>query len=226
MAFPKKHLYNDEVIVLDRYPHWWYLAPRALLLVLASVVGIFALTYNYDQDSNLESPIKYAAGILVAVALIAFVARLIGWRSTNFVVTSERCIYRSGVLRKTGIEIPLDRISTVFFSQNLFERILHAGDLGIESAGEGSRQNFSDITNPVEVQNTIYQQMEGNENRKYDRIGSEARQAAAGIAQTPPPQQSTQVITVAEQLEKLADLHQRGVITAEQFEAQKAQLLS
>lgn len=227
MAFPKKHLYNDEVIVLDRYPHWWYLAPRAFLLLLASAAGVFALVYHFGPDSNLQKPVQYVAAALVLIALISFVIRLIGWRSTNFVVTSERCIYRSGVLHKSGIEIPLDRISTVFFSQNLFERILRAGDIGIESAGEGSRQNFSDITNPVEVQNVIYRQMEENENRKYDRIGSEAREAAAAAgAQTQTVSQPTQVITVAEQLEKLADLHERGVISTEQFEAQKAQLLS
>jgi len=223
VAFPKKHLYNDEVVVIDRYPHWWYLAPRGFLLLLACAAGVAALAYPFDKDSDLQTPVRYASAVLVALALIAFVVRLIGWRSTNFVVTSERCIYRSGVLHKSGIEIPLDRISTVFFSQTFFERILKAGDLGIESAGENSRQNFSDITNPVEVQNTIYKQMEENENRKYDRIGSEARQAAAAIGQ--PAGQPTQVITVAEQLEKLADLHQRGVITTEQFEAQKATLL-
>lgn len=226
MAFPKKHLYNDEVVVLDRYPHWWYLAPRGLLLLLASAFGVFALVYEFGEDSDLQKPVQYAAVAFVVLALGAFLIRLIGWRSTNFVVTSERCIYRSGVLHKSGIEIPLDRISTVFFSQNLFERLLRAGDLGIESAGENSRQNFHDITNPVEVQNVIYRQMEENENRKYDRIGTEARQAAAAAAGAQSFAPPTQVITVAEQLEKLAELHQRGVITTEQFEAQKANLLS
>lgn len=221
MAFPKKHLYNDEQIILDRYPHWWYLAPRALALLATCAFGIFTLAYDFGDDSKLRNPIRYVAAALVVVALGAFVIRLIGWRSTNFVVTTERCIYRSGVLKKSGIEIPLDRINTVFFSQTLFERMLRAGDLAIESAGENSRQNFSDITDPVGVQNTIYQQMEENENRKYDRIGSEARQAAAGVADAAP----TQILSVAEQLEKLADLHQRGVISTEQFEAQKAQLL-
>ena len=221
MAFPKKHLYNDEVIVLDRYPHWWYLAPRAFALVATCVLGIVAWVYDFEPGSDVEKPVQYLAAALVAVAFVSFVIRLIGWRSTNFVVTSERCIYRSGVLKKSGIEIPLDRISTVFFSQNLFERLLRAGDLGIESAGEGSRQNFSDISHPMTVQNIIYQQMEGNENRKYDRIGTEAREAASSIGQS----QNTQILTVAEQLEKLADLHQRGVITPEQFEAQKRNLL-
>ncbi|HQF96600.1 MAG TPA: hypothetical protein PLS46_20705, partial [Microthrixaceae bacterium] len=73
MAFPKKHLYNDESIVLDRYPHWWYLAPRAFLLVLASAAGIFALTYDFAADSNLEKPIQYVAAALVVIALGAFV---------------------------------------------------------------------------------------------------------------------------------------------------------
>lgn len=223
MAFPQKHLYNDEKIVIDKYPHWWYLFPRGALLVAASAFGIWALAHEWGKDSSLESPVKYLALFLLIVAFGAFLVRLLGWSQTNFVVTTERCIYRSGVIRKTGIEIPLDRITTVLFSQNLFERMLRAGDLAIESAGEGSRQNFSDISDPVKVQNTIYQQMEENENRKYDRIGLEARQAAAGVAMRPP--EPTQAITVAEQLEKLADLRDRGVITPEQFETQKANLL-
>lgn len=222
MAFPRKHLYNDEQIVIDRYPHWWFLAPRALVLVAASAFGIWLLSFYNDPErggGGLETTLKYFAAFAVALALVAFAVRLIGWRSTNFVVTTERCIYRSGVLRKTGIEIPLDRINAVFFSQTILERMLGKGDLAIESAGENSRQEFSDVRKPVEVQNTIYQQMEENENRKFLRIGDEARSAARGAAGAARP------LSVAEQLEKLADLHERGVIDDQQFEAQKAQLL-
>lgn len=220
MAFSRKHLYNDEEIVLDRSPHWWFLFPRGALLVLASAFGIWSLVYFSDRNSGLETTVKIVAALAVTVTLVAFVGQVISWRSTDFVVTTERCIYRSGVLHKTGIEIPLDRINAVFFSQNLFERMLGAGDLAIESAGENSRQNFKDIRKPIDVQNTIYRQMEENENRKFNRIGSEAREAARGAVGQP-----TQMLSVAEQLEKLADLHERGVITDEQFEAQKAQLL-
>ncbi|NLA35096.1 MAG: PH domain-containing protein, partial [Actinobacteria bacterium] len=188
----------------------------------------------YQPDSNWEVPFRVGAGVLVVVALGAFLVRFLGWRTTHFVVTTDRCIYRSGVLKKTGIEIPLERINTVLFSQTLFERMLNAGDLSIESAGESSRQNFSDIRNPIQVQNLIYQQIEDNENRKYDRIGAEAREAAAasagaaagaaaaGAAAAPQP---TQVMSVAEQLHKLAELRDRNVLTEEQFEAQKRALL-
>ena len=50
MAFPKKHLYNDEQIILDRYPHWWYLAPRALALLATCAFGIFTLAYDFGDD--------------------------------------------------------------------------------------------------------------------------------------------------------------------------------
>ena len=151
-------------------------------------------------------------------SLLFFLGRLIGWRATQFIVTTERCIYRAGVLKKTGIEIPLDRISTVFFSQTFLERLVKAGDLGIESAGEGSRQNFSDISDPVGVQNLIYQEMERHENRKFDRIGSEAREGFTGA-------QPAATLSVAEQIEKLADLRDRGAISAEEYETHKNQLL-
>jgi uncharacterized membrane protein YdbT with pleckstrin-like domain len=119
------------------------------------------------------------------------------------------------VLRKSGIEIPLDRINTVFFNQTVFERVLRTGDIGIESAGEGSRQTFADIANPLRVQNVIYQQMEDNENRKYDRIGGEAREAASAAG----------TASVGAELERLANLLDRGAISQAEFDAQKAQLL-
>lgn len=220
MAFPRKHLYNDEQIVLERQPHWWYLAPRAAGLVVACALAIWALVYDYRPGSNFEVPMRVLTGALVVVALVAFVVRFIGWRTTHFVVTTDRCIYRSGVLRKSGIEIPLERINTVLFSQTLFERILGAGDLSIESAGENSRQNFSDIAKPIEVQNTIYQQIEENENRKYDRIGAEAREAAEVSAS-----RQNRSMTIAEQLHMLVELRDRGALTPEEFEAQKRDLL-
>ena len=218
MAFSEKNLFNNEKVVVEKYPHWIYLAPRALILVVASALGVLALAYRFDNDSSLKGPLRAIAGLLVLGALVVFLGRLIGWRATQFIVTTERCIYRSGVLKKTGIEIPLDRISTVFFSQTFLERLVKAGDLGIESAGEGSRQNFSDISDPVGVQNLIYQEMERHENRKFDRIGSEAREGFTGA-------QQAATLSVAEQIEKLADLRDRGAISAEEYEAHKNQLL-
>ena len=213
VAFNQKLLYNDEQVIIDRHPHWWFLAPAVAALVASCVLGILAKFVWEDTTSNVQQVARYGAAVLIVVALLWLLLRLIKWRSTEFVVTTERCVYRSGVFSKEGIEIPLDRINTVFFNQTLFERLLKAGDLAIESAGENSRQEFSDIFDPMKVQNRIYQLMEDNENRKYDRVRTNPNGGAPGG------------ISVAEQIEKLHQLLQQGALTAEQFEAQKAQLL-
>ena len=205
MAYPSKLLNQGETVELDLRPHPWYLVPRITLLLLAIVLGIAALT---GTDSG---PLQAIAGILVIAALVFFAIRWMGWMTTNFVVTSDRVIYRSGVLSKRGIEIPLDRINTVVFHQGPFERILGAGDLEIESAGQQPAK-FTDIRKPSIVQAEIYKQAEANENRKYDRVGANLDGIGGGAS-------------VAEQLEKLEGLRDRGSITHEQFEAEKAKLL-
>jgi uncharacterized membrane protein YdbT with pleckstrin-like domain len=209
MAYPKKLLNQNETVELDLRPHWWFLAPRLAVLVLAVLVGIYTATRD-DPPSALVAIV----GIAVVAALIWFGVRYAQWATTNFVVTSDRVIYRHGVLSKRGIEIPLDRINTVVFNQSFFERIIGAGDLEIESAAD-TPSVFTDIRKPSIVQAEIYRQAEDNENRKYDRIGANAERAGGGGGG----------LSVAEQLEKLEGLRDRGSITPEQYEAQKAQLL-
>ena len=123
-------------------------------------------------------------------------------------VTTDRCIYRSGIIAKRGIEIPLERINTIFFEQGFIDRLVRAGSLVIESAGEMGRQTFEDVRDPVHVQNVLYQEMEDNENRKFDRIGGGGQ------------------LSTADEIKKLVDLHAQGVLSDEEFESQKARLLA
>jgi uncharacterized membrane protein YdbT with pleckstrin-like domain len=215
MGFPKSHLNQSEEVVMDLHPHWWFLVPRGALLLAVLALGGYALTL---EDSSGDKALKVGAAIVVLAALLYFVMKVLTWLSTDFVVTSERCIYRSGIFTKKGVEIPLDRINTVFFHQGVFERIIRAGDIGIESAGENSRQEFSDIYNPVLVQTTIYRQMEQYENRRQDRLGDVVRGANS-------PVPASAGLSVAEQLEKLEQMKQRGSLTEAEFQSQKAKLL-
>jgi uncharacterized membrane protein YdbT with pleckstrin-like domain len=210
MTFPRHLLTDDEDLVLDLRPHWWQIAPAASLLLLATVVGVVALATSW------WGPVDYVIGIVWIGALLYFGVNYLKWSTTNFVVTNERVISRTGVVSKTGIEIPLDRINTVFFNQSIFERMIGAGDLGIESAGEGGRQQFSDIRKPNIVQNEIYRQVEGLEDRRLQRLG---RAAAGGAAA------SSVELSIPEQIEKLDQLRRQGVVTEEEFQAKKRELL-
>ena len=208
MPFPKHLLTDDEDLVLDLRPHWWYLAPAGAILAGTALAAVIALATDW------WGPIDSAIYVLFVGALVYFGVMYTRWTTTNFVVTSERVISRTGVVSKKGIEIPLDRINTVFFNQSVFERVIGAGDLGIESAGEGGRQEFSNIRKPSLVQNEIYRQVEGLEDRRLQRLG----EAAGGP--TPEPQAS-----IPEQIEKLHQLHRQGVLTDEEYAAKKQALL-
>ena len=98
-------------------------------------------------------------------------------------------------------------MNDISFHQSLFERLLGAGDLVIESAGERGQQPFTDIPRPARVQNEIYRQIELAQSRSADRMSGRRE------------------LSVPEQLEKLDELRQRGVISQAEFDAKKAQLL-
>ena len=156
--------------------------------------------------------------VLILGCLLWFGTRYAQWATTDLVLTTDRLIWRTGVIAKHGIEIPLDRINTIFFSQRLLERVIGVGDLKVESASESGAQTFENMKKPSRIQNEIYQQMENNENRKFDRVATGINAAAPA-----PPAEAAPDVTV--QLEKLADLRDRGVISDEEFQAKKAQLL-
>jgi len=164
------------------------------------------------------------AALLIFGSLIWLGERYIRWVSTHFILTSDRIIWLEGVIAKKGIEFPLQRINTIFFSQRIFERMLGLGDLKIESASESGTQIFEDIRSPGKVQHEIYAQMEANENRGLDKLGDRLTAQADAHAQTPaapaPPSQ-----TVADQIADLHQLKQSGALTEAEFEAKKAELL-
>ena len=88
--------------------------------------------------------------------------------------------------------------------------------LRIESAGESGRQQFSNIRKPNIVQNEIYRQVEGLEDRRLQRLG---RAAAGGAAAAPVE------VSIPEQIEKLDQLRRQGVVTEEEFQTKKRELL-
>ena len=207
MPFPRKLLNDREDIVLDLHPHWWFFAPPLLALIAAIVLG--GLVLGMTDAAWLQVP----AGVMILGFLLWFGLRYARWITTNFVVTTDRLIYRHGVLAKHGIEIPLDRVNTVFFRQSIFERIVGSGDLVIESASETGRQAFSNVRNPSAVQNEIYRQIEANENRKFDRVG----ESVASADEREP--------SIPAQIRELDELRKQGLLSEEEFAAKKHQLL-
>ena len=201
MPFPKRLILDGETVVLDLRPHWWFFAGPLFAGIPVLALLVVALKQNGDvQTVALLATAAVALGWAVWLG-----SRLISWQTTHFVVTGDWLVFRSGILAKHTRDIPLEKVNDLASSQSFFERIIGAGDLLIESAGERGQETFSDIPHPDAVQQEIYRQMEVN-----------AARAMGGA----PRQQS-----VTDQIAALADLRDRGAISPAEYEAKKAQLL-
>lgn len=202
MPFPRRLLTEGEEIVLDLRPHWISLVkPVFWTVVIGSLTGLIYVKIGGKTDTK-----QVLQWIMIGLAFVVWIplaaAPAIRWRFTLFVLTNERVITRSGVIAKHSKEVPLETINDVTFRQGILERMIGAGDLIIESAGESGQNRFTDIRKPEAVQLEVYRQAEGRK----------------GLGRPGGP-------SLADELAKLADLRDKNVLTEEEFQARKRKLL-
>jgi uncharacterized membrane protein YdbT with pleckstrin-like domain len=154
MAFPDRLLNEGEEVVIDTHPHWWVFAGVVTRLVLAIVIAI-AIVVKFDGKA-----VNYIGSGLIIVAILNVAVVYLKWRTTDFVLTNDRLVTRRGIFSRDSREIPLDRVMDLSCHQSLFERVIGAGDLMIESGGERGQEVFSDFGNPFELQNAVHRAIE------------------------------------------------------------------
>jgi uncharacterized membrane protein YdbT with pleckstrin-like domain len=202
VPFPRRLLTEGEEIILDLRPHWIALVkPIFWTVVIGSVAGLIYVKTGGKTDVR-----QVLQWVIIGIAFVLWLPLAaipaIRWRFTFFVLTNERVITRTGVIAKRSKEIPLETINDVTFGQRVLERIIGAGDLIIESAGESGQNRFTDIRAPEQVQLEIYR----------------AAEARKGLGRPGGP-------SLADELAKLAQLRDNGVLTDEEFQSRKRKLL-
>ena len=208
VGFPRRLLAQGEEIVLDLRPHWIALVGPLFLTLLIVAALVAAVVYI---PNSWPSWVPWAA-LAAAVLLFLFFAApaMVAWATSMFVVTTDRIVHRQGWIAKRSMEIPLENINDVRFNQSIFERMIGAGDLIIESAGTHGQEVFGDIRRPEHVQKVIYEETEKNQQRMSGGHGS----AMGGGP-----------VSIADELAKLDRLRADGVISEQEFQQQKARLL-
>jgi membrane protein YdbS with pleckstrin-like domain len=216
MAFPKRLLIPGEEIVVELRPHLAALTIPASILAAVTIAAIWAFS-SFHVTFVRWSLFAIWAGTL----LFIFLPKLIWWLTSDFVVTTNRVVHRQGFIAKKSMEIPLGKINDVRFEQGMIDRMVGAGTLIIQSASESGREEFEFVRHPEEVQKTIYEQTE----RSQRGGGSDRPSFPAAPPTTPPAAPPGSAPNVTTELERLADLRSRGVLTEEEFRAQKARIL-
>jgi uncharacterized membrane protein YdbT with pleckstrin-like domain len=219
MPFPRRLLIENEELIVEMRPHWIALVFPGIVALL--VIAGWGAGINLGPSTGTGRDVLFWGASVVAVFLLIWypVRKFIAWATSWFVVTSDRVIHREGWIAKRSMEIPLEAINDVRFHQGVLERMIGAGDLIISSASEFGRQVFSDIRNPEDVQKTIYHQGELNKERMFQGRSAQPPSSAAAPASSPASASTTG------ELERLAELRDRGVLTESEFQTQKKRIL-
>jgi uncharacterized membrane protein YdbT with pleckstrin-like domain len=161
MAFPHDLLDDGESVVRSLRPHWRRVAIPVVLLPI--VVGLASYGITKESDHKVVVYIILAAAVLF---LLWFSVRpILFWLTTRYVITNRRILMRTGVLSRSGRDIPLTRVNDVSFNRTIIERMFGSGTLTIESAGERGQVILNDVPQVEVVQRDIYRLVEDEAQR-------------------------------------------------------------
>ena len=153
-------LTQDEHLVLLLHPHWKTLIRPVLVAVLVLAVALVAVAAIPSGAGRLA-----VAVIAILALMLWLIVPVLRWRTTTYELTTRRLRTRFGIVTRRGRDIPLTRINDVSFEKGVLDRLLGAGRLVVESAGEHGQIVLTDIPNVEYVQATLFRLVEDEQQR-------------------------------------------------------------
>ncbi len=150
MGLPADQLSPGETVILAMHEHWKHLL-GAMLICVAALVGL-AVVLAVSPDSGFFAWLDTLGWVAFAgVVLIFGVWPALAWWNRSYTLTSERLATRTGILRRSGRDIPLNRINDVAFDQGILDRIFGCGTLRVSAASEEGTVVLKDIPHVHQV---------------------------------------------------------------------------
>jgi uncharacterized membrane protein YdbT with pleckstrin-like domain len=203
----KTKLKGNEKIIIELHPHSFTLAVPFLITLAGILVGAF-----------LTSMVGFW-GILSVLLFVGFFAyKTLVRKNCIWVVTNLRVIDEEGVFTNHSKESPLDKINNISYTQTFWGKIFGYGNIEIQTAAEIGSTTYTMVEKPGLLKDTITQMQEAYKNSQIEKQANEMAQAIVN--------QQKANSTVASELEKLFELKQKGILTEEEYQQQKARLLN
>jgi signal transduction histidine kinase len=232
-------LADGERVVLRARQHW--LAPLvqgrvSIAIFFASIVLLILL--GNIQPGGFRQVLGYVALALLLLSLVWLLQVFWAWYSEDYLVTNRRVLKVEGILRKRSADSSLEKINDAVLEQGLLGRMLGYGDLDILTAAETSVDQYRMLAGAQQFKRTMLDEKHQLE-EEFVRVPAPPLRATP-LAQSPPaasiapaaptaPAPAATRDLSAEQITKalgdLADLRDRGAISAEDYEAKKQDLL-
>jgi uncharacterized membrane protein YdbT with pleckstrin-like domain len=189
VAYPEKVLANDEQVVEHLHPHWITLVPATLWFIL--ICGLAGVGIAFAPDSGTGRTVVLILIIVVGLGLLSWLSfkPWLAVRTSHYVFTTHRVLIRTGVLRHTGRDIGLQRITDVGFTQSLLDRMVGAGTLTIESASEHGQEALANVPHSDRQQQLLNRLIEEDgERRSRGSYGGQGYPQQGQPPQGQPPQ--------------------------------------
>jgi membrane protein YdbS with pleckstrin-like domain len=144
MGLPASQLGPQERIVIETREHLKHLL-FAGLICLAAIVGL-VLVLTVAPADGFWSWLSSAGWIAFAGVVLVFgVWPFLRWLTRTSTLTNERLVTRAGLIRRTGRDIPLERINDVAYDQGLLDRMTKCGTLRVSAASQEGTVVLRDI---------------------------------------------------------------------------------
>jgi membrane protein YdbS with pleckstrin-like domain len=155
MPISARMLNDDEEVLVDMRPHWLFFVGPGFWTLVALIAAI-TLAMIFPKAPHFVGWILTA---MVVVPAIWLAARTIRWFGYSLVVTTFRIIIKQGVVRRDLIQLRLQRITEVHFTQRIVQRMLGTGRMMIDAEGESDLVTIDDVRNPRALQRVINNQL-------------------------------------------------------------------
>ena len=254
MGYADGLLSTGERITHREKQHWFVFVWGAKLAVAAIILGLILMILTQivspDQRAALGGIMGVASAALILGGLGVLGWHILRYLNQEYVLTNRRVIQVAGVLNKTSMDSSLEKINDARLSQSVFGRMFGFGDLDILTAAETGIERFRMIRNPVGFKKAM---LDSKHEYERDVAGGSpapspplrtepltrppaptAAPVSGGVGDdtvstgTPgrPPAAALSSDDLTRTLANLADLRDRGAISAEEYERKKADLLS
>ena len=151
MSYAARVLQPGETIVYEARIHG-IVYFGGLVLVLAAV--IFAIAAVVMNSVPLRLGLMAAAVIALLLGPAPIVRAWVRVAGTEITVTSQRVIYKIGILSRSTVEMNLDKVESVLVQQSVLGRMLDFGTVIVRGVGAGL-EPVDLVANPLELHRHI-----------------------------------------------------------------------
>ena len=167
MVISQKLLNPGEHILLSTRTHVKALFVPALVLIVVAAAGGYLASLPSGAHAGAW---RLAIGVIALLLVLWYVVRpFLRWLATSYTFTDRRLITRTGLLTRTGHDIPLNRISDIEYQKGLLDRLFGCGTLVISDASNDGEVLLNDIPHVEQAQltvsNELYRHTQGSTSR-------------------------------------------------------------